>query len=163
MPGACPAAPISEEFAKGNPAAAVVIVTLIFLLGWFWRRCGRIGWKGLSWSAAGIALLLPVLGFAPPGSGYHLAGFVSLLAAGTVWLIVYAAKDGQPLVSSLVILLIVIGSILAFVIGGNGCAVDETSLSPLGIFQIGFLLVFAALALRTPNTPVPQPESRGGE
>lgn len=163
MPGACPAAPISEELVRGNPAAVVVFAALAALLGYYWWRCRRIGWKGLSWSAAGIALLLPLLAATPPGSNCHLAAFVSLLATGIVWLIVYAAKDSQQLVPSMVILLIVIGSILAFVIGGNGCAVDDASISPLGIFQIGFLLVFAVLALRKPNTPVPQPESRGGE
>ncbi|MBN8457989.1 MAG: hypothetical protein J0M04_09125 [Verrucomicrobia bacterium] len=163
MPGACPAAPISEELVRGSPAAVVVFSALAALLGYYWWHCRRIGWKGLSWSAAGIALLLPLLATTPPGSNYHLAAFVSLLATGIVWLIVYAAKDSQMLVSSLVILLIVIGAILAFVTGVRGNFVEAAAISPLGFFQKGFLIVFSVLAIRKPNTPVPQPGPRGGE
>ena len=67
------------------------------------------------------------------------------------------------LVSSLVILLIVIGAILAFVTGVRGNFVEAAAISPLGFFQKGFLIVFSVLAIRKPNTPVPPPGPRGGE
>jgi hypothetical protein len=150
MPGAGVSAPISHELARGNPLAVVVMVLLGVLLLCMSVHCWRVRWRWLSWWSAALIPLLALIAFTEPHSSFHLRTFVALLVGGIAWMICYAEVNGERPVTVLVGLLLLAGLTFTFILGICSIVIDVADISPLGMFQKGFLLVFALLGMRTP-------------
>jgi hypothetical protein len=155
MPGAGISAPISHELARGNPLAVAVMVLLGVLLLCMSLHCWSIRWRWLSWWAGGLIPLLALIGFTEPHSSLHLRTFVALLIGGIAWMIGYAEANGERSVTILVGLLMLAGLTFTFILGICSIVIDIANISPLGMFQKGFLLVFALLGMRTPAIRLP--------
>ena len=155
MPGAGVSAPISQELARGNPLAVAVMVLLGVLLLCMSAHCWRVRWRWLSGWAAGLIPLLVIIGFTEPHSSFHLRTFVALLVGGIAWMICYAETNGERPVTVLVGLLVLSGLTFTFILGICSIVIGIADISPLGMFQKGFLLVFALLGMRTPAIRLP--------
>ncbi|MES2660968.1 MAG: hypothetical protein V4689_20245 [Verrucomicrobiota bacterium] len=129
----------------------VLFLLLGAVLVQFAVHCWRVGWKVLSITVGCLVPLLAGIALTPPHSPVHLALFGVFLAVGIVWMLIYAEADGQRMISVLTGLLVFALLPLLFILGVLMAFIDVTTISPLGLFQKGFLLLLAVLALRRPN------------
>lgn len=147
-------APISDEFARQNPFAIAVFNALALALVYLMVACRHCGSRLLSWWIAALLPLLVLIAVTDPRTPVHLGGFLILWTAGIAWMLAYCLSFAMRGLALLIAL--IVGGTLAvgFILSVSSVLVDVRSISPLGLFQRVFLLLFAVLVARSMNPPV---------
>jgi hypothetical protein len=151
--------PLSVELHEGNRWAIMLFLLLGAQLVHFSVHCWRVGWKALSVTVGLFVPLLVGIACTPPTAPVHISLFAVFLIGGVAWMLAYAEADCQRLISALTGLLVFAFLALLFILGISSAFVDATSISPVGLFQKGFLLIISLLALRQPNLVAEQAAS----
>jgi hypothetical protein len=142
-----PLGPISVELASGAIPAFLIFASFGLSLILFLTICRRLGWKALGGGTAVLLLVLLLIAFTDPSRKLHLWAFSALLALGIPWMIAYAEAQGRRIVSILTVLLVLAVLAIGFILSVSSVFVDPRNISPVGLFQRGFLIVFAILGM----------------
>ncbi len=140
--------PISEELARRNPIAILLIFGILLIIVELSVATLRAGEHIEGWSLLPILPTLVAIAFTSPDSELHLNLFIGLAVYGFAWLGLFSYLDGNRAVVFLCGILGVVSIVFLIILATIGMLFPSTalSLSPLGILQKLLITLFAVYA-----------------
>lgn len=141
--------PISEELARRNPIAICFMLLLMGLVIHLIYEMHRVGSRVQAWSLSPVLPCLVAIALTGPTTGLHLQIFAGMTLYGFVWLALFSYLQGHTGITFVLGLLFVFSMVCLLVLTVVGVLSPSMalSLSPLGVLQRVFVVLFSMYAM----------------